>query len=100
MNAETWMERNHTYAEGEMILHGKLHNPTGRWGLFYGIHRGTLMSRDADGVDYRYASFAECKAALAEAAAHFARLGYSIWFAQAVAPDGTQHKLVNGAPYR
>jgi hypothetical protein len=97
MDSDTWLYR--TYQEGECILHGKSQNNSGLWALFYGIHRGTLMSRDLGNADYQYTSFNECKDALVQAASHFSGLGYWIWFAEAIAPDGTKHKLVDGAPY-
>jgi hypothetical protein len=88
-----------TYQEGECILHGKVENNSGKWSLFYGIHRGTLMSRDTYNAEFTYTSFNECVEVLALAAANLSKLGYWIWFAEAIAPDGTKHKLVDGAPY-
>lgn len=36
---------------------------------------------------------------LAEHEAFYRRIGYMIWFAYAVAPDGTKHTLHAGNPY-
>ena len=74
--------------------------PNGKWGFTYSIHTGTLMSRDSDGrVVYEYDSFAGCQDALTAAIAAEAQLRHFIWHATAIAPDGTRHRLCEGAGY-
>jgi hypothetical protein len=103
------LEYGRIYSEGECILHHVCVVPeeakatatsTGKWALFYGIHRGTLVSRDCDTPEFQYRSYQDCITALIQNAVHFEQLGgYKLWFAQAIAPDGRQHKILNGAHY-
>ena len=67
------------------------------WQLHLGCHRGTLMSRDAD-VD-GYDTLEQCKNAVELAEKEYARLGYLVWYAYAVGPDGVRVKLHEGNPY-
>ena len=67
------------------------------WKLNYGCHRGTLISRDSECLELP--SLEACKARLAEAEAGLKRIGYSVWFAQAVGPNGEQVKLHEVTPY-
>jgi hypothetical protein len=93
---------NHTYylyEEGELIL-GSRANTTGLYGLWVGIHQGTLTSRDNNSPTFEYETYQEAVAAFEREAHHFARLGCYIWHASIIAPDGTHSKLVEGAPYR
>jgi hypothetical protein len=87
------------YEEGEYTSEGQT-NTTGKYGLWFGIHRGTLMSRDEDGATFRYDTYQEAVEAFQRNAHHFAQFGYYIWHASIIAPDGTRHRLVDGAPYR
>lgn len=67
------------------------------WQLHIGYHRGTLMSRDAvvDGYD----TLGQCKKAVKVAEEGYARLGYVVWYAYAVGPDGARVELHKGNPY-
>ena len=67
------------------------------WKLNYGCHRGTLISRDSECLELP--SLEACKARLAEAETTWNRFGYSVWFAQAVGPNGEQVKLHEGTTY-
>lgn len=83
------------YERGECIL-----NPASNHNLYrlwFGTHNGTLMSRD-EAVSY-HDTYEEAENALMHKAHHFAALGGYIWHASIVEPDGTRHKLVEGAPY-
>jgi hypothetical protein len=94
---------NHTYylyEEGELILESRRANTTGKYGLWIGIHRGTLTSREDSNPTFEYETYQEAVAAFEREAHHFARLGRYIWHASIIAPDGTRSMLVDGAPYR
>ena len=72
----------------------------GPWRIFFDIHDGTLMSRDQDMPGEKtYTTWDEVKAAMQKEIDHFRTLGYAIWFAQAIGPDGTTHKILHGAHY-
>jgi len=71
---------------------------TPKWRLDYGIHRGTLVSRDSD-VSL-YDSEAEARAAFQRKHAFHRGFGYSVWYAYLYAPDGTKTVLHPGTPYR
>jgi hypothetical protein len=71
----------------------------GTWKLDYGIHRGTMISRDCEvipGLDGEQG----CRYALAQVERYVASIGSYIWYAYAISPDGTRIKLCNGEPYR
>jgi hypothetical protein len=59
-------------------------NDTGKWLLSFGIHRGTLMSRDSGRSEH--GSEEEARASYRDQKAAAARFGYSVWFAQLIAP--------------
>lgn len=67
------------------------------WRLSYGIHRGTLMSRDTGSKNF--ATLAECKADVAKMESDFRRMGYMIWFAEAHGPDGQKERVHAGNSY-
>lgn len=63
-------------------------NDTGKWLLTFGVHRGTLTSRDSGRTEHD--SKEEAEKSYREQKASAARFGYKVWFAQVIAP---------GAPY-
>ena len=63
-------------------------NDTGKWLLSFGIHRGTLTSRDSGRSEHD--SEEECRESCREQKASAASFGCKVWFAQMIAP---------GAPY-
>jgi hypothetical protein len=65
------------------------------WTLSHGIHRGTLTSRDSTS-EGGFASKEACEARLQEREEYYNSIGYVIWFANAIAPDGTKHQLRPG----
>ena len=74
---------------GSVQLYAAEHvNDTGKWLLAFGIHRGTLMSRDSGRSEH--GSEEEARKSYREQKASAARIGYRVWFAQMIAP---------GAPY-
>lgn len=77
-----------------------LPSPNGKWGLLYGTHRGTVMSRDQDSPIYDCDSYEALMQELHKVAKDWAGRGYFIWFAIAIAPDGTRHKMLHGAYYK
>lgn len=72
--------------------------PPGPWRLHIGIHNGTLMSRD-DGWYENIPDLATCKERVSSDEAWYKGIGYVIWFAQAIAADGTEVKLHEGNVY-
>lgn len=62
------------------------------WKVNYGIHNGTLDSRDVH-TQGGYASQEECENAVRELETSYAELGYVIWFAHAVDPGGNRFQL-------
>ena len=87
------------YSEGECVLFGKVNTVSSTWGLWFGIHRGTFMGRNEDAPLYGYSSYDHCLAALKRNIKQFAGQGYYISYAIAIAPDGKQHKMLDGALY-
>jgi hypothetical protein len=78
------------------------------WKLQIGTHRGTKQSRDTEVHTTKYDSphevlhtLDEVKECAKEWAAQYAHLGYSIWFAHAISPDGqTISNILPSTPYR
>ena len=66
----------------------ELVNDTGKWLLSFGIHGGTLMSRDSGRTEHD--SEEEARQSCREQKDWAASIGYKVWFAQMIAP---------GAPY-
>lgn len=69
-----------------------------KWKLHMGCHRGDIMSRDG-GVDF-CDSLEDCKKRVAEAESFWESIGYYVWFAKAIGPDGKHHELHPGTPYQ
>jgi hypothetical protein len=67
------------------------------WRLSYGIHRRTLMSRDPNYVER--GSLEECKKFIREIEEEMEKIGYCIWFAETVSPQGVAIKLHEGNDY-
>jgi hypothetical protein len=86
--------------EGEKVAAEKLNNPSGQWGLKSGIHAGTANSADdAEPPEWGFQSFEECRKKLEELIPQYHAMGYRLWFAYAIAPDGTRHQLTHEMPY-
>lgn len=69
-----------------------------KWRMTIGIHKGTLMSRDRERPKEKD-SLEECLAEVAQAEKWYNSIGYYIWFANAIDPDGKNHALHPGTPY-
>ena len=61
--------------------------------LHYGIHRGTLMSRDIAEVDVESEEAAKVKAN--ELSEHFSKMGYQLWYAHYRAVPGSEYVVVH-----
>ena len=64
---------------------------TEKWGLKYGIHRNSIISRDSD-----YSEFDNCEDAIKSYHSRkkfHNEMGYFVWYAIIVAPDGTSTML-------
>lgn len=70
---------------------------TDKFVLNWGIHRGTLTSRDIGEPKY-FDSEGEAQDELRAMNADFAKIGYQIWFARLTTPDGTEKRLMDN-PY-
>lgn len=70
---------------------------TDKYILNHGCHKGTLMSRDS-GQPEEYDSYDDAYSAYREHRRFYHSLGYQIWFADIVSPDGTKTHLESN-PY-
>jgi hypothetical protein len=78
------------------------------WKLHIGIHRGTKQSHESEIHTTKYDSPHDVLMTLDDAeecaqawAVHYARLGYFIWFAHAIGPEGqTVSNLLPSVPYQ
>jgi len=78
------------------------------WRLNIGIHGGTRMSRDSGSHTVKFhdssaplESLEDCVECAKAWEANYRSMGYYIWFANAIAPDGTQHnEIIRSVPYR
>jgi hypothetical protein len=68
-----------------------------KWQLHSGCHRGTLTSRDSRVVEC--SSLEECRNKIAGGEEFYRSIGYYMWFAYAVGPDGQKTTLHPGTPY-
>jgi hypothetical protein len=77
-------------------------NDTGKWLLTFGIHRGTLMSRDSGQSEHGNKD--EAERAYREQKANAAAIGCKVWFASLIAPGAPWSTgwvtLDRGEPYR
>jgi hypothetical protein len=73
--------------------------PEGMWEVSYGIHDGTLMSRDSGSPTFHDSSQAARKA-FADAKRSYTSLGYRTWFAHMYDEKGLMTELDAPAPYR
>jgi hypothetical protein len=65
------------------------------WTLSYGVHAGTITSRDTN-AEHGLSDLAACRAALLAKERFFKSIGYVIWYARAIAPDSTEHVIHPG----
>lgn len=76
------------------------------WRIHIGCHQGTLTSRDSHTVTEKYGggnleSLQDCIDCAKAWESNYASMGCFIWFAHAIAPDGTNHQdIVPGHFYR
>ncbi len=69
-----------------------------KWILNYGIHQGTLMSRDV-GQPTEYDSREEAMAAAAANREYYRQIGYKIWFATITDPNGKRTQIESNPYY-
>jgi hypothetical protein len=67
-----------------------------KWELHIGCHRHTLTSRDSTLREHN--SLEDCKHDVAKLELSYARSGYRVWFAYAIAPNGEKVVLHQGTP--
>ncbi len=122
LDVESWRIRDNMtayYAEGTQTSHGSIPKDSllvleqaiegqisvkarlmvGTWSLNYGIHNGTLMSRDSD-TSHGYQSLEAVQAHYAESMRNVQGFGYMCWFAYAVPPEGDRIEIDTPRPYR
>lgn len=66
--------------------------------LVHGIHKGTLMSRDTGQQEFD--SMEACEEYLDQQEAFYRSIGYMIWFAYVIDPDGKRTSIHPGNSYR
>jgi len=69
-----------------------------KWRLNMGCHRGTLTSRDSSCEEY--GSKNDAVKAYQQAKDFWLSIGYKVWFAELIAPDGTKETLDRGEHYQ
>ncbi len=67
-----------------------------KWELHIGCHRNTLTSRDSTLREHN--SLEDCKRDVVELEISYASLGYHVWFAYVIAPNGEKIFLHKGTP--
>lgn len=71
--------------------------PNTKWKLHAGLHRGTVMSRDA--AVYECDSLDGCRRTMASLQLEWASMGCYVWFADAKGPNGESVRIHKGTPY-
>lgn len=69
----------------------------GKWNLNIGCHKGTLESRDSNNSEHD--SLEECKEEVGRKEKDWSKMGYYVWYAFAIGPDGKRVELHSGTPY-
>lgn len=70
----------------------------GKWILYHGCHKGTLISRDK-GQPVEYDTEAAALEAYQGHRSFYQRIGYQIWFAKLTSPDGVTRTLESNPYY-
>lgn len=78
------------------------------WRLVIGYHEGTRMSRDMHSASTKYQqssspleSLEDCIVCARHWANYYRGMGGYLWYANAIAPDGTKHEeIIPGTDYR
>ena len=70
--------------------------PSKKWELHYGIHRGTLMSRDTGVIERD--TLEECRQYVAEEDQWLRSIGYMFWYAYAIEPGSDGKKQITLHP--
>lgn len=65
--------------------------------LSHGCHRGTLMSRDSTAEEFN--TYDEAYQAYLQHRSFYHSIGYMIWFADIISPDGTKTHLESNPYY-
>ena len=62
--------------------------------LSWGIHAGTLMSRDI-GEPYHFDTEEECIDKARKLQSHYRSMGYKIWYANVICPNGETKNIIS-----
>jgi len=68
-----------------------------KWKLHIGCHKKTLVSRDSDVREH--GSLEDCRCDVQESEEFWKGMGYFVWFAYVICPDGKKVQLHEGTPY-
>ena len=68
-----------------------------KWKLYIGCHKGTSVSKESQLREHN--SLEDCKCDVNESEEFWGNMGYFVWFAKAVGPDGKVVSLHKGTPY-
>jgi len=71
---------------------------SGKWVLNYGIHRGTIISRDGESL--KFDTEKQARDAWQRISAQIAKRGCFVWFATLISPNDEQSVLHAGDPYQ
>ncbi len=74
-------------------------NDTGKWLLWCGIHKGTLISRDA-AEPTQHKTREEALEEFVRCRTDLWRAGYMIWFAKLISPEGEEEIIDYGELYQ
>ena len=69
-----------------------------KWRLNHGIHRGTITSRDSTSQEFDTKE--QALASLQKQKRFYRSIGYKIWFANLISPDGENTNLGGDSNYR
>ena len=69
-----------------------------KWVLSHGIHRGTITSRDSTSEEFDTKE--EALSSLQSQKEFYKNIGYKIWFANLISPDGEETRLGGDSNYR
>lgn len=77
--------------EGDQVHNFVTQRP--KYKLNWAIHRGTLMSRDI-GEPYTFDTEKKCLDKVKELQKHFGTMGYKIWYANIIYPNGDKKTII------
>lgn len=93
------VQDSHKISQAKDIAHSEMEKDT-HWTLQYGIIKGTLAIRDVATKSHKYRdrnspleSLQDCQDLASLLGLEYAQMGYSIWLAHAIDPEGKKHLI-------